>query len=892
MIKRILTAILCLVLLPLGAGARLESASGVADDKTEALISFGIMDDEDAGNKSSFVTRAMFAKYVSLIMGYNGQKPSEYKLNDVDENTEYGENIEFVVSSKYMNGYINGDFAPNDYITLEQAVKTLVLITGYDAIIDKTDYPRSYLNVAARYKMTDKVMAAEGAYLTAADCSALIYNALNMPMLKIESIGKNVNYKTDDDITLLSEMLGIYRYKGTVNAIPHACITSADFSMSDSQLVVGSTVFEEGCIDGSAFLGSRIVFYAKETDKSMPQEIIYVEEILNEDDIIIIDSRDIEDGSTLTDIKYSDNSRIKKAEISKNAVYVINGRESNRLTDSDLEIESGSIRLVASGGSSLYNVVYIESYITAVVSGIDSINGDILLKYSMGAIPAEKNGDKAEFDVFYRDNIKIDVSEIREGDTLKIAADKMYVKNGKRYIDFDNSEYYKIYVSDEVVTGKIDAISSDGEIIVTVDGKDYPVSESYRILMESSPETVDVKSLELGDEASFYIDCDNTVAGYFSGAQQSERYGFIVNFAKESNLSKNVDFKIYTDGGRMDIYKSADRMVVDGTTYKSSDAILGRFSYIKDDSLTTDEAVKRRVIVFKTNDAGRLSEIWTVNDNPANDDDALIQLKKHGEMTYNWDASSFYTDKSNYFFTARGTTKVISVPVVKDIMNEQLYSAGTFNGFVDGTKYNISGYAKNKKYRAEVLVQTTAGNVINDSTAIVPSVLVEKVYYTLDSDGNMAQALIGWRYSVRETFFAENDGQFDNIKSGDIVRIEKSNHGTVSDIEKCYSPDLRSLPKIISDAGLKQMFVGHVYNKEDSIIELVTEGDAANPVSTRIVNLLDDGTEVYFYDVANKKVTIGHTNDIKDYKHFPGDEAIMYIHMRDWTLLGLVVYKF
>ena len=88
------------------------------------------------------------------------------------------------------------------------------------------------------------------------------------------------------------------------------------------------------------------------------------------------------------------------------------------------------------------------------------------------------------------------------------------------------------------------------------------------------------------------------------------------------------------------------------------------------------------------------------------------------------------------------------------------------------------------------------------------------------------------------------------------------------------------------------MFVGHVYNKEDSIIELVTEGDAANPVSTRIVNLLDDGTEVYFYDVANKKVTIGHTNDIKDYKHFPGDEAIMYIHMRDWTLLGLVVYKF
>lgn len=122
------------------------------------------------------ITRAEFATVICRMMGY-----------DISENCTF-DDAKYHWGSKYINACVNagaiqgmGDnkFAPDNNITLEQAVKILTVICGYAD--SEVQYPYGYMAAAAENNILNNLTINEiGSQLKRIDAAMMIYNAANI----------------------------------------------------------------------------------------------------------------------------------------------------------------------------------------------------------------------------------------------------------------------------------------------------------------------------------------------------------------------------------------------------------------------------------------------------------------------------------------------------------------------------------------------------------------------------------------------------------------------------------------------------------------------------------------------------------------------------------------
>jgi len=119
------------------------------------------------------ITRAEFAAVICRMMGYN-----------VGENSTFTD-TKYHWSSKYVNACVKADiihgigdnkFAPDNYITVEQAVKILTSAYGYAN--SKTQYPDGFMSAAQKYNLFDNVTSSRlGTDVKRIDVAVMLYNA-------------------------------------------------------------------------------------------------------------------------------------------------------------------------------------------------------------------------------------------------------------------------------------------------------------------------------------------------------------------------------------------------------------------------------------------------------------------------------------------------------------------------------------------------------------------------------------------------------------------------------------------------------------------------------------------------------------------------------------------
>lgn len=159
----------------------------VSDESFETILKYKVMQGDEKGNLNldSFVTRAEMAQFAVNALNLSGI-PGHYQIGD--EFTDVGEThwaldaIMMVKGLKIVNGYGDGTFLPDNFVTYDEAVKIVVEILEYGPEAQKRGgYPDGYRDVATLIGIIGSYDS--NAYIPRKDIAQMLETAFDVPKM-------------------------------------------------------------------------------------------------------------------------------------------------------------------------------------------------------------------------------------------------------------------------------------------------------------------------------------------------------------------------------------------------------------------------------------------------------------------------------------------------------------------------------------------------------------------------------------------------------------------------------------------------------------------------------------------------------------------------------------
>lgn len=152
------------------------------DNAVDTLSSFNIINGYEDGSfrPNDYITRAEFSKIIISAC--------DYEFNGYDENmrfydvgnSHWAKNYIYIAKNLgIVNGVDERDFEPESNITYEQAVKMIVAALGYADKAERAGgYPYGYKKIAQELGITDRVNYSDGDIATRGNIALMVYNAM------------------------------------------------------------------------------------------------------------------------------------------------------------------------------------------------------------------------------------------------------------------------------------------------------------------------------------------------------------------------------------------------------------------------------------------------------------------------------------------------------------------------------------------------------------------------------------------------------------------------------------------------------------------------------------------------------------------------------------------
>ena len=221
LISAVMAAALTLSLAqPLAAGAANSSFSDISDQNTavnaDILRLMGVVSGTGSNqfDPSGGLTRAQFSTMVVNFMQKGDQVPihtTRTIFSDVT-GTHWARGYVNLAASltvkdgeeelPLISGVGNGQFRPDDPITLAQAATILIRVLGYTSAQAGAVWPQSYMNLAGSIGLSDGLPADYNAPLTRAQAAQLFVNALRCKTAGGEVYYTSLGEVTEDTIVL------------------------------------------------------------------------------------------------------------------------------------------------------------------------------------------------------------------------------------------------------------------------------------------------------------------------------------------------------------------------------------------------------------------------------------------------------------------------------------------------------------------------------------------------------------------------------------------------------------------------------------------------------------------------------------------------------------------
>jgi hypothetical protein len=194
-----MAAALAVVMAATAVNPMITHASAGFDLRKKVVGLSGIM---NTGNINMKVTRGEFAGMLVNASSYRstvGSTSNTSVFADVPRDHEYASSIRIASEQGFMNGYLGGNFKPEEYITLQEAVKGVLGLLEYKNSDFTGDQTGSRMSKYHFLELDDGLNKEASELMTKEDCVNLFYNLLKTDTKSGTMFGKSLDCELTSD---------------------------------------------------------------------------------------------------------------------------------------------------------------------------------------------------------------------------------------------------------------------------------------------------------------------------------------------------------------------------------------------------------------------------------------------------------------------------------------------------------------------------------------------------------------------------------------------------------------------------------------------------------------------------------------------------------------------
>lgn len=877
------------------------------DEEVYGLLSaIGIVSESDVENADQPISRGEFIKYLTGAYGLNQYMASEITIShffDVDITHPYAKEINTAYNVKFINGYSDGSFRPDEPLTANDMITFTVTMLGYSYQANASGgYPSGYSLVANQIGILKGVNTG-GASVLKCDALRLIFNALNTKVMAKEYVtpgGDTVKLKEGD--TLLKSMFHIGKVEGVMEANDLTWL-KAGGDIRPFRVVIDGKTYETGHSGAENYLGYNVTAYYKYDNYIEENTILYITKTANKNEEISIDIKDISSIKSGV-ITYLDKD--KKQDTVKydtGAAIIYNGSATSFAFNDNIIPQgyNGTVKLVSNNGGN-FNVIFVDAYKDYFVTEVNYKDYIIYENKDKKVLDPEK--DDPFVDIYNDKGELADFSEIQKYSVVSVYESKSDAKQ----------KYIKAYVSNGKLRGKVSEIQIEDNVKTLKIGNEY-----YSFTDEYVAKKLN--SLVIGRSYEFALNHKGKIYGVRALSADGSLWGYILTGRVVGNpaTEQSVKIKMYTQLGEFSEYEFNKRIVIDGVPYK--DKPQEALDWIKKASFATFGVSDcyAGLVKFETNDAGKISKIDTVlSELPAGVKSTRKDVDTDN-MIYNTDLENIYYRMEERTFSGKALISssadvfqiVFPKADNKDYLSEDNYNIVSVSS-INTTTYTAKAYYEgNSSIQASALIVGTDGN--NAETSYDRFSIVKKITEAVDKDGNPCCMIYAYHDGSEIKLMApqeltyKDESDLDGsgnpkVKSvcelspGDIFMYtinEKTN--MVKSVLVYYYSDVKKMTTVntvnASFTATRRFVEGTVYEKYDDGFAFALTTDLDNIATADIEYYIKPLCPIVVYDSLTKRVETGSFNEMESYVLSTTKASRILMHVNQAVLRTIFIIK-
>jgi hypothetical protein len=845
------------------------------------LCDFGILTSEEDGSfkPDDNVTRADFAMVVAKVLDISSMIKGENVFSDVKADDLAVDDINAVAKLGFMRGYSDNEFMPEKNISLIEAMKVLVSVTGYDAYAaNKGGYPTGYASMANQLGILKGINESLDIDITRALLAKLVFNAINVDILEQKSISSEYTYESNSGVTLLTERLGIYKGSGIITQNEFSSITT-DNGGNVGEVAINNKDYHVGKTYAADLLGYNVDFYYKDINEDGELVILSID-TNSKNEVVRIDADTITSYQNNTYYYTISNDKTQNETFSINADVIYNHKMTRDRSNSVLVPNEGWVDIVTNGSGEAKNLVIITSFKNAVVhSTID--DSKIYTKFADDAIEFSPSGLNVKKNITDIDGVSMKVSDLKEGSIITFTE------------SLDKTVYFITDVED-ALEGIITQIENDsnGKLLLTIDEDKFFVTNEF---VDHSD------SYALGDEGVFSLNKFGKIDSFQKGGKTSMNYGYVIDKGMSNGVNKVLKIKMLTTKSMVEVFNCASKVILNEDPTSDHLVVNNALNNINADG-TNDGKTKKQLIRYRLNDKNEINSIdiyyikGKINSATNESFDSLNQMFA-GTAPYIADNNTFQNK-----FVLKSKLPVFIIP--SDGL-EKDFRVTSVSYFKNDINYAVEAYSSISDTlfaEALVYVKTLGGKIIDTvSVSLVTRVtdfvnddgdVIKKIYAY--QDGKPIEKIIKKNASVTASLSGVPNTPNVVIKKGDLIRYETDIDGNIDNLELMYDgvhlSNSSNSGTLLTNFRLSKW---NIYAKDGNYITLSSATDISKTDMSSWEIVPASKQRIYVIDNSggDAKIRKGSIMDLIDYK----TSNVGYSNVVMYTYYGytrdLFVYK-
>ena len=839
-IKKILSLVMAVLMFSANALAtEIKEADVRTGYESEFLEILGVMKND---NPEKELTRVDFIQMLSRLMfygeDYTNIATEENPFIDVENYHYAAYNIERLSQMGVLSGDGNDYAKIDDNITLDEAYVLMLNAAGYGTVA-KTygSYPDNYRKLAHEIELEENISS--GAMVTKEIAAKLLVNLMKTPVMKVNVSGEVIYEKGG---LFMEEKMGIKLSEGVLKASGDLNITKN--TVSENHILIGNMLLENKFGEkADDFVGCNMMFYYIEDT----EELIYAYPRRN--NVLTLRSEDIIEYKSLKYSYYDENERTRHANVDGGASLVINGIVSENYLD--FVPTYGDVKLIDNDNDEDYDVVLVDSYEVAWVSGVINDSMTITFENALSdGISSLSLEDFNEYIVVDENGLECDFDKISQNMLVSL----------KRY----GNEKITVYIGIEAKSGKLETVRDmDSYKEIILDGETH--------IMAKNPYTKNWDG-RVGISVTVYFDIRGNVNAVIQNLDDTWLYGFIIKgkeFTSDTTGLAAVKVKLLTQSGAIETFIIEDeKLRVDGTKtmlssvsadftlnrvirYKTKDSKITAVDFAKDYSMTSETELS----FTNGNDLllRRAAGKYIYRATP--------KVFKKNTATNEIDGEIIPRDTSVPVFCVPGKTELATAP-------DKLFSVKKVSDIAGNTSAFMEGYSSDSEdfyCDAIVLFGAQASGISQDGK--VP-MMIESVTQKLNEEDEIVYEIKGYVQGTKQTYLSSDVIEEDLsrvLSPGDVVKIGLDAQNRITTYQIVYSKngggmvsDKNSNTHRYDEGNLERYAFGYAKSIKNGVMFFKNMDDGYPEF-----HKLDMVQSVLIYDSKDKRNPV-RTGSVKD----------------------------